>query len=104
MRPQTGMFLRIVAFVVLMFGVLAFGMAQHRWSERMLVKANAKRPVTDKLPLWGVSLFHSWRVEDAFRDADPAEFRRARIRFLVWGALLLAATVAVLGGIVPDNP
>jgi hypothetical protein len=93
------MLLRFVGFVAILLGCAALVVAQHRWSERMLAQVNARRPSHDQLRLWNGSLFRSWTLREEFRRTDPAEYRRAMLRFGICGAFLIAAMWWLMAGI-----
>jgi hypothetical protein len=93
------MLLRFVGFVPILFGCIALVVAQHRWSEGMLARVNAKRPSHDQLRLWSGELFHSWTLHEEFRQIDPGEYRRAMLRFGICAAFLIAAMLWLMAGI-----
>lgn len=92
------MFWRAVGFVVVMFGFVAWGLAQHRWTEHMLARVNQTRPPDKQLRSWGVSSFSLFDLHEEFWRVDPKGYPRAMLGFLLSGLILVGLALWLTGG------
>ena len=92
------MFWRILGFIGLLWSVIAFGLAQHRWTERMLARVNAERPFEDQLQFWTYGPFQVLELHQQFRRLDPAGYWRAMIRFALTAVVLLVLMLSLMIG------
>lgn len=89
------MFLRTIGFVAVLLGFAAWGLAQHRWAERMLAQVNQSRPADKRIPAIGAGPFQVLEAWGQYRRTDPVGFRRALLAFSISGLLLMGAMIGL---------
>ena len=93
------MFWRAIGFVMITFGFMVWGLAQYRWTERMLARVNQTRPPDDQLRFWGISYFDVFDLHQQLWRIDPKGYARAMLGFVLSGLVLLGLAVWLTNGL-----
>lgn len=93
------MFWHAIGLVLLSFGFMAWGLAQYRWTERMLARVNQTRPSDKQRRFWDISHFQVFELHGEFWRVDPRGYPRAMLGFGITLLILLGLASWLLSGL-----